>query len=387
MDVIVSIQNDKEFLSLLKELISTKIRYEILLNKIAPKILFYWATRESFESEQYHIFFINLCLEANDEWRELYNKSEEVKGIKSEDLVEIKKSRKLILQKIRYIKIKIANDIYGNFASLEVPVQKSKVNKKLSFENNSEKEKKENESKVDKEEETLDDEKEEAKQDGIIIVENAVQEKMKNTLFKPKQKLDKDIINLYECVPETILVLLSFISQYKNKKVIEPCCGVKKTIVKVLQENGFESVASSDLYYGDVKTNFFDIDFNDFEFIITNPPFLDKSKYIQRCYESKKSFALLLPIETLCYDISKEFYEYGITVRAFVQKPKFIHKEKETTTGYLGWFCYDVETQEKNKIEFVYFQKSEEIELDIMKDLIDDVVDVKIDENQLKGDC
>jgi hypothetical protein len=74
---------------------------------------------------------------------------------------------------------------------------------------------------------------------------------------------------LYETIAKTIQILLPFINKYKDKRVIEPCCGKSQNIVNVLKESGFENVTASDLNFGKERKDFFKINLNDYDFIIT----------------------------------------------------------------------------------------------------------------------
>jgi hypothetical protein len=82
----------------------------------------------------------------------------------------------------------------------------------------------------------------------------------------------------------------------------EPACG-KGNLVRGLQERGYRVTGS------DIKSDCREVfcwDFTDarphrafpYDCIVTNPPFSIKERFLARCYELDKPFALLLPITT-----------------------------------------------------------------------------------------
>ena len=59
--------------------------------------------------------------------------------------------------------------------------------------------------------------------------------------------------------------------------------------------------------------------------IITNPPFSLKNKFLKRCYEIGKPFALLLPIQTLDTKQRFELYkQYGLQIILFDRRVSYI---------------------------------------------------------------
>ena len=90
-----------------------------------------------------------------------------------------------------------------------------------------------------------------------------------------------------------VLPLLKYLP--KNKIVWECSDFGRSNITKVLKQNGYKVISTH-------KKNFnFLTDTPDFDFdiIITNPPYSLKNEFIQKCYDLKKPFALLLPITAL----------------------------------------------------------------------------------------
>lgn len=71
--------------------------------------------------------------------------------------------------------------------------------------------------------------------------------------------------------------------------------------------------------------------------IVTNPPFSLKQEFLQRCYELKKPFALLLPLTT--FETAKRqnlFKRYGLQVIFFDKRINF---ETPSGNGSGSWFA------------------------------------------------
>ena len=67
----------------------------------------------------------------------------------------------------------------------------------------------------------------------------------------------------------------------------------------------------------------------EWDIIVTNPPYSLKNQFLKRCYEYKKPFALLLPINGLETKIRQEmFSKYGLQIILIPYRIKF-----ETPTG------------------------------------------------------
>ena len=89
---------------------------------------------------------------------------------------------------------------------------------------------------------------------------------------------------------------------------------------------------------GDTTEDFFKMDL-DCDYIITNPPFSQKIKFIERCYKLGKPFALLLPLTALeGIKIQKMFKENGIQILFPVGRIDF--NGKKAPWFYTCWFTW-----------------------------------------------
>jgi len=101
-------------------------------------------------------------------------------------------------------------------------------------------------------------------------------------------------------------VLLPHIQHLKDKIIWCPFDKEDSQFVIVLRENGFNVIHThieDKIEYE--NTGIFDgYDFlkyqpNEWDIIISNPPYKDKRKFWERCLDLKKPFALLLPLNIL----------------------------------------------------------------------------------------
>jgi hypothetical protein len=125
--------------------------------------------------------------------------------------------------------------------------------------------------------------------------------------------------------PEFVVKPLMKYIPYGVKIIWECASRGKSNIAKIFRENKFEVIET------DVETGFdFLIDKPDFEFdmIVTNPPYYDeKTKFLRRCYEYNKPFALLLPLTTQeGVERGELFQKYGISVIVFDRRIDFTGK-------------------------------------------------------------
>jgi len=92
-----------------------------------------------------------------------------------------------------------------------------------------------------------------------------------------------------------VKVLLPHIQHIKDKIIRCPFDKEDSQFVKVLTENGFNVVYSHLEYWQD----FFTYEPENWDVMISNPPYKDKRKYRERALDLKKPFTLLLPLNIL----------------------------------------------------------------------------------------
>lgn len=114
-------------------------------------------------------------------------------------------------------------------------------------------------------------------------------------------------------------------------------------IRKVLVENGFKVIATKKEEFDFLK----DDPLFKFDAIITNPPYSLKDKFLKRCYELGKPFALLLPITALeGKERGKLYKEKGIELVVLDKRINFM--KKKNVWFNTSWFCYKICNKQLN---------------------------------------
>ena len=134
--------------------------------------------------------------------------------------------------------------------------------------------------------------------------------------------------------PESAInILLPYL---KKDWVIWECAYGTGKLAEHFQRNGFKVIGeqSKDFLNKDLELNK-----KGFSCIITNPPFSLKIKFIERCYEIGKPFALLLPLTALeGIKIQKMFKENGIQI--LFPRGRIDFNGKGAPWFYTCWFTW-----------------------------------------------
>jgi hypothetical protein len=114
----------------------------------------------------------------------------------------------------------------------------------------------------------------------------------------------------------------------KNKIILEGFVGGGK-LKRKMEREGFK-VVSSDNFFNNKQ---------EYDILISNPPFSIKDKILMRCYELNKPFALLLPITALEGIKRQELYKkYGIKILFPIKRIDF--NGKKSPWFYTAWFTW-----------------------------------------------
>jgi hypothetical protein len=108
-------------------------------------------------------------------------------------------------------------------------------------------------------------------------------------------------------------------------------------IANTLENSGF-NVVSSHINEG---KSFFDYEPDEYDVIITNPPYSLKNQFLQHAYDLGKPFAFLLPITTLEGLARGEmFARYGVQV--IVPNMRFNFKPEKGSSAWFqtSWFTW-----------------------------------------------
>jgi hypothetical protein len=131
---------------------------------------------------------------------------------------------------------------------------------------------------------------------------------------------------------EALEPLLEFLDK---GKIYYDCTSDKSSqLVDFLNEKGYRCLSSG-------SSNFLVDDIPNVDAIITNPPYSKKDKFIKKCYELGKPFALLLPVSSLQGQArGKMFSENGIEILTLNKRIDFT--KKGSPHFGVAWFCHKI---------------------------------------------
>ena len=145
-----------------------------------------------------------------------------------------------------------------------------------------------------------------------------------------KPPLEQGHSNDFQTPQGGIAPLLPYL---KKEWLIWECACGKGNIVNYLNSKGFLTIGT-DLLIG---YNFLTYAPEKYDCIITNPPYSIKQKFLDRCYQLGKPFALLLPLTTFeTHKRQSLFKKYGVEV---IFLPSRINFETPSGQGSGSWFA------------------------------------------------
>jgi hypothetical protein len=153
----------------------------------------------------------------------------------------------------------------------------------------------------------------------------------------------KDILyskgNNDECyTPEyAVLPILEFTEQFKNKIILCPFDTEESNFVKILKNNGFHVV------YSHIRDNqnFYNYQPEQWDVIISNPPFSNKKEIFERALSFDKPFALLMTLTWLNDSGPKKiFYEKDLQLLMFDKRVAYINAGQQPTFSS-AYYCYN----------------------------------------------
>lgn len=129
---------------------------------------------------------------------------------------------------------------------------------------------------------------------------------------------------------KTVELLLSYIQHWKDKIIWCPCDKEDSEFVKVLKENGF-NIVYSHIDYGQ---DFFTYTPEQFDAILTNPPYKNKRLFMERAESFNKPWCMLLPINIISDAVLNDLFGdmSELTILVPKKRTKFFNK----TTGEIG---------------------------------------------------
>ena len=184
----------------------------------------------------------------------------------------------------------------------------------------------------------------------------------RNQTIQVNSEDSANLQDLYETMERDVLPLVKLIKQLMppclitddNNSVFEPCCG-NGAISNVFKILGYKTI-ERDLYTREDKHDFLQDPFpEEFDFIVTNPPYNGKKNFLLRAIESGKPFAMFVPIEILFMaDMDRILDGHSVLVFSANKKPLFLRDGEYKCVGYVIWLVVDFPNIQKG-ITFKYY--------------------------------
>ena len=178
--------------------------------------------------------------------------------------------------------------------------------------------------------------------------------------MKPKQNYKPGGMDNCQTPPYAVTPLLPYL---KGKTVWEPACGDGNLSYGMRLHGIF-------VYESDISTgyDFLTCPHGIYDAIVTNPPYSRKYEFIERCYELRMSWALLMPVETIGAARAQiQFERYGIEIMFLRPRINFKMPQKGWQASGsqfpVAWFCWNLLPEKimyfdfKNCQEFINWQK------------------------------
>ena len=146
---------------------------------------------------------------------------------------------------------------------------------------------------------------------------------------------------------EAVEMIIKYIPD--NVKTIWECTAIKESkIVKVLKDNGFNVITS----HIENEQDFFKYEPDEYDMIITNPPYSLKDKFLQRAFKLDKPFMFLLPITTL-EGIKRGDLFNNNKIQLLIPNKRFnfIPNKKSGAWFQTSWFLYKLNLE--NDLNFI----------------------------------
>lgn len=154
-----------------------------------------------------------------------------------------------------------------------------------------------------------------------------------NEIFYSKGKND-------ECYTpkETVLALFPFVEKYKDKTIWLPFDTKESQFTKTLSENGYKIIHS---HISEGK-DYYNYEPQNWDVMISNPPFTNKRKIFERAMSFNKPFALLMNIVWLNDKAPKEVFNNEMQLFLLKERVNFLSPKGESLgrpTFASAFFC------------------------------------------------
>jgi hypothetical protein len=177
-----------------------------------------------------------------------------------------------------------------------------------------------------------------------------------------KPPLKNGSLDDYQTPASALIPLLPYL---KKQWVIWECAEGEGYLSKALRERGFQVIAT-DIHKGQ---DFLKFQPEDFDVIVTNPPYSLKDEFLERAYELGKPFAFLLPLTTLEGRMRQSLFSlHGISLLIPERRTNFITPDGKGSGSWFltAWFAWQLLDKE------LVFSSSAQKALEMMEVVMND---------------
>ncbi len=98
---------------------------------------------------------------------------------------------------------------------------------------------------------------------------------------------------------------------------------------------------NENVIYGHISEgkDFFEHDYGEYDFILTNPPYSIKNKWLQHSIKLNKPFAYLLPLDSIATKLRADLYENNPNIQFFIHKKRIDFTGKKNPHSANVWVC------------------------------------------------
>lgn len=123
--------------------------------------------------------------------------------------------------------------------------------------------------------------------------------------MKVNRAADEYVPQGYDACQTPGYALEPLLPYLQGQRIVWECARGEGFMYEALEQSGLKAVGS-DILTGQ---NFFEFEPDSYSCIVTNPPYSLKFRWLERCYQLGKPFALLLPVETLGAKRAQELFK------------------------------------------------------------------------------
>ena len=165
-----------------------------------------------------------------------------------------------------------------------------------------------------------------------------MKENLKNKKLMDSRSILYSKGNNDECyTPKYAVVpIIKYLEKFKDKIIWCPFDKEDSEFVKTLKEEGFK-VVNSHIEYGQ---DFYTYEPDEWDVIVSNPPFTNKRKIFERCLNFGKPFALIMTNTWLNDSAPKQlFKDRDLQLLMFDKRIQYNNNKKITFSS--SYYCYD----------------------------------------------